>query len=306
MVGAEVYDEFTAQNRDDYIELMRHFEIKKRWSSEETEKDVIFLLPLSLLDLYQRRTGVELGKNDIKEGITVKRNKLHIKKTEFKQLFTETCRHIVEHLRKIIGRDEVGNISVIMMVGGFSESLVLQDAVKQSFPEIKVIVPRDASLCVLKGAVMYGHFSNVITERVIRYTYGTNVYKPFEENIHPISKLIETETGIFCKDIFSKYVQAGQVVKVGEPQTQKLYRPAKDSQKKMFLAIYASELPDPEFVTDPGCTRIGTITVDMPNSKEDLEREVLVTFSFSGTELIVTAKDTTSGTVSNVILDLLS
>lgn len=48
------------------------------------------------------------------------------------------------------------DISQILLVGGFSECLLIQDAV-EAFPEKREIVPEDDRRTVLKGAVLFGH-----------------------------------------------------------------------------------------------------------------------------------------------------
>ena len=306
LVGKDVYHELSTWHRDDFLELFRTFEIKKRSVTAESDSDVIFSLPLSLTDIYMDINNQSLGDCIKREDVTMTKNKLRCKASTFKALFRETCDNIAKHVTKLLDEDNCSGVSAIMMVGGFSESAMLQDTIKQCFPHLKVFVPRDASLCVLKGAVMYGHNPKVISERVIRYTYGTSVFKMFEESIDPVSKRVLKERGYVCKDVFSKHVQQNQVVKAGEPQKQKLYRPLKTDQSKMTLPIFASEFRNPRYVTDPGCTQIGTITVDMPCTSEGLSRDVLVTLTFSGTEINVAAEDTSSGNVSNVTVDLLS
>jgi molecular chaperone DnaK (HSP70) len=52
------------------------------------------------------------------------------------------------------------------MVGGFSESPIMQSAIKEAFSTKKVIIPDEAGLAVLKGAVMYGHKPQTISVRV--------------------------------------------------------------------------------------------------------------------------------------------
>lgn len=47
---------------------------------------------------------------------------------------------------------------ILVLVGGFAESPMLQAAITNAFKDKKkVIVPRDAGLAVLKGAVLFGH-----------------------------------------------------------------------------------------------------------------------------------------------------
>lgn len=306
LVGEEVYRKFSVTHRDDFLELLRTFEIKKRSVTADTESDVIFSLPLSLTEIHQDITGRSLNESISREDISLTTNKLRCKSSTFKELFQETCDNIVKHVAKLLDGDNTRGVTVLMMVGGFSECAILQDAMKRSFPHLKLFVPRDASLCVLKGAVMYGHNPEIISQRVVRYTYGTSVFKMFEEGFDPMSKKVLKERGFVCKDVFSTHVQKNQVVKAGEPQKQKRYRPLKTDQSVMSLPIFASEYRNPRYVTDPGCTQIGFITVDMPKTSGGLTRDVLVRFTFSGTEIHITAEDTSSGNVSNVNVDLLS
>ena len=43
------------------------------------------------------------------------------------------------------------------MVGAFSDCPIIQDAVYKAFPDNQIIIPEDAGLSVLKGAVLFGH-----------------------------------------------------------------------------------------------------------------------------------------------------
>ena len=58
-------------------------------------------------------------------------------------------------MHQLFRHPSVKDVSSILLVGGFAESPMLQEAVKEAFSEIKVTVPQDAGLAVLKGAVLY-------------------------------------------------------------------------------------------------------------------------------------------------------
>lgn len=49
-----------------------------------------------------------------------------------------------------------------MLVGGFSESEVVQSIFKDSFPKNNVLIPMEAGVAVLKGAVIYGFDSSIV------------------------------------------------------------------------------------------------------------------------------------------------
>ena len=65
-----------------------------------------------------------------------------------KELFKKPVDNLVNHVSKLL--EEVSGCEAIVMVGGFSESLLLQEAVRKRFPSIKVVVPLEAGLAVLK------------------------------------------------------------------------------------------------------------------------------------------------------------
>jgi hypothetical protein len=48
----------------------------------------------------------------------------------------------------------------------YSESDMLQNAVKVAYPDLEVFVPVDGGLSVLKGAVIYGHNPNIVSSRI--------------------------------------------------------------------------------------------------------------------------------------------
>ena len=67
-----------------------------------------------------------------------------------KALFDESCKKIVDHMHQLFRHPSVKDVSSILLVGGFAESPMLQEAVKEAFSELKVIVPQDAGLAVLR------------------------------------------------------------------------------------------------------------------------------------------------------------
>jgi hypothetical protein len=51
---------------------------------------------------------------------------------------------------------------------------------RSEFPKLNVICPSDAVAAVLKGAVMYGHNPELISERICPRTYGISVSAYFD------------------------------------------------------------------------------------------------------------------------------
>ena len=208
-----------------------------------------------------------------------------------KALFDESCKKIVDHMHQLFRHPSVKDVSSILLVGGFAESPMLQEAVKEAFSELKVIVPQDAGLAVLKGAVLYGHQPKAISGRVCKYTYGVGTMIPFNSTIHPQSKKIKLNGVDLCRDKFSIHVRVGQLVKVGEPQVKQGYSVTTPDSTTISFGIYTSNDKEPTYTTDVGCTRLGTLTLDMPDTSKGKNRGADVYMTFSGTEIIVTAVD---------------
>jgi molecular chaperone DnaK (HSP70) len=73
------------------------------------------------------------------------------------KLFTPTIDSIITLMTNTVSNRSTNGVSNIVMVGGLSECLMIQDAVYKAFPDNQIIIPDEADLSVLKGAVLFGH-----------------------------------------------------------------------------------------------------------------------------------------------------
>ena len=306
IVGEDVFEKFTTDHKYDYLDLMRDFEIKKRTIYPNLSGKVTFKFPLGLLITFCK---VNPGKNieavgtshaRFKNQLTWTGDKLRMEAQLTKALFYESCKKIVDHLRQLFSLPNVKDIPSILLVGGFAESPMLQETVREAFRNKKIIVPQDAGLAVLKGAVLYGHQPKTISARVCKYTYGVEVRIKFDKTIHPQSKRVLVDGVDWCEDIFDVHVSVGKLINVGEPQVKQEYTVVKADQTAMSFPIYTSNEKEPTFTTDVGCTRLGKLTIDMPDTSKGMDRGAFVHMTFSGTEITVTAvdKDDPTKTVS--------
>jgi hypothetical protein len=79
-----------------------------------------------------------------------------------------------------------------------------------------VICPSDAVAAILKGAVMFGHNQELISERICPRTYGISVSAPFDNRKHP-NKLKAFSNGKYvCTDVFQVIVRLGEPLIVGK------------------------------------------------------------------------------------------
>ncbi|XP_052792382.1 heat shock 70 kDa protein 12B-like [Mya arenaria] len=311
ITGTEVMEKFKSDHRDDYLDLLRDFEVKKTGFVPDMDQKVTFKMPISIHETFSSVRGEDfrrslIMKHDLKDQVTFAGDKLRIQAAQVKNFFTETCDTIIGHLRNVLGQPTVRGTDTILMVGGFSESPMLQRAVKEAFSEMKIIIPAEAGLAVLKGAVIFGHNPTAIASRVSRFTYGISVNKTFIPGVHPESKKVINDGRADCQDCFDKHVQIDQEVEVGQSFDEKGYIPSRRNQRTVAVRVFTSTERNPKYVDDPGCTELGNINVDMSNIDSYEERNFVVKMIYGDTELHVEAKVLKTGEVLNASFDFLA
>uniref|UniRef100_A0A8W8LC30 Heat shock 70 kDa protein 12A n=1 Tax=Magallana gigas TaxID=29159 RepID=A0A8W8LC30_MAGGI len=293
----------------DHVDMYREFETKKRAITGDTKGKVTIKIPISLVEMFEEDTD-----EDIKDSIENTKfsgkinwvgDKCRITAEIFKGLFEAASNNIVAHVTDLLKKHEISNTNNIIMVGGFSESPILQHIIKQAFPHMRVIIPPEAGLAVLKGAVLFGHKPATISSRVAKFTYGVATTMNFNPNIHPPEKKKKYGNQIKCIDIFSKHVEKGQQLKVNEAQSENTYNPVEDEQTSMCFQVYTSTELNPAYVTDEGCEKIGEMEVAMPDTSGGRNRSVMCEMIFGGTELEVKATIKRNGQVTKAKFNFL-
>lgn len=309
IVGAPIINKFAEEHTADHVDMYREFETKKRAITGDTKGKVTIKIPISLVEMFQEDTD-----EDIKDSIENTKfsgkinwvgDKCRITAEIFKGLFEAASNNIVAHVTDLLKKHEISNTNNIIMVGGFSESPILQHIIKQAFPHMRVIIPPEAGLAVLKGAVLFGHKPATISSRVAKFTYGVATTMNFNPNIHPPEKKKKYGNQIKCIDIFSKHVEKGQQLKVNEVQSENTYNPVEDEQTSMCFQVYTSTELNPAYVTDEGCEKIGEMEVAMPDTSGGRNRSVMCEMIFGGTELEVKATIKRNGQVTKAKFNFL-
>ncbi|XP_053392078.1 heat shock 70 kDa protein 12A-like [Mercenaria mercenaria] len=320
IVGENVYSEFKHNKTGDWLDLWREFENKKRNVSPKCSKTkgqqkklehkkVEMKIPFSLCQIYERINLKSLEKavesSEYCENIHFAGGKISFGIEVFRNLFNKSLSKIIQHIEDFLPKQAVCHIRAILMVGGFSESPMLKKEVELLFPSIDVIIPAEASSSIMRGALIFGHIPKSISERVLKYTYGVGTCREFVKDKHPESKLIKTDTGPCCKDVFSKHIERDKVVKVGEPQVILSYFPVYRHQTFILFQVFASKHKDPLYTDDDDCKYVGEMSVMLPDHDGDLRRKVKLSFTFSGTEIKVTAEDEKTGNETKTSLNFL-
>ena len=309
IVGKNVYAQFMKQETEDWIDLWRSFEIKKKLVDPAKKETVTMKLPITLMELYKKETNQDIRDRIAEHKYSDKMqfaggDKVRYEWPLIQSLFKESVDKTVLHVKSLLRDENSRDVKAILMVGGFSESPMLQDAIKKAFRGLKVIIPKQPSSAILRGAVIFGHNPSSITQRVLKNTYGVQCRRKFDAEIHERKYKVLGTKGTMCDKIFGKHVERGQSVEVGKALYERYYTPNRHNKKSMFFPIYASDLKDPMY-TDQGCQYLGTLEVDISDVPGDLDRGVYISLIFDDTEIKAKGKIEKTGQVVSANFDFL-
>ncbi|XP_060566338.1 heat shock 70 kDa protein 12A-like [Ruditapes philippinarum] len=303
ITGTGVMEKFKVDYMDEYLDLMRAFEVKKRETKKG--KHVAFKIPVSLMNLVVDITGEKLqntiSKSKHEKSIRLSGDKLRLDHDIIYGVFEQSIGSIIDHLNKLFEDPEVANCESILMVGGYSESPLLQESIKENFPDKKIIVPTDAGLAVLKGAVIYGHNPTLIAQRVCKYTYGIETtHEKKSTCIHPQTEVRYWNGKPHCDKMFTTHVRTGDIVNLGEELREQIYHPTEPYDTRVSITIYCTQKRYPDLVTETDCYKLGNIDIPMPDTTGGCDRQIGVSFLFGGTEIEVKANDKTTGSQKRI------
>ncbi|XP_033742556.1 heat shock 70 kDa protein 12B-like [Pecten maximus] len=311
LLGSKVFEDFRKECVPDLLEMYRSFEVKKRSIQATGDDKVTFTVPINLQETFKRlNPGADLGKmieNNPKysRDVTWRGDKLRMSANLTRSLFKTSLDNITGQVKMLLRLPEVSGVGAILMVGGYSECPLLQNAIKNACPNLRRIVPGDAGLVVLKGAVINGHTPATISERVCKYTYGVRCRRTFIEGFHKEEYKINSVRGIKCNNIFEVHARIGDLVKIGQACQPFRHVVVSEKQKIMKIRIFASDEKEPIYVTDGGCQKLGAIVIDMPDITNGLKRGNTVSMTFGGTEIEVNAVDIETGRKHRAFFDFL-
>jgi len=143
----------------DYVDLLREFETKKRDFSLKKKDMVTFRISAALRESFEKGalkekiSGLPYGSGLELRGL----DKLRVEPKIIQSWFDGPLDHLVQHVKEILREPNMRKVESILLVGGFGESPYAQERMALEFPEYRIIVPKDAGIVVLKGAVACGH-----------------------------------------------------------------------------------------------------------------------------------------------------
>ena len=296
----------------EWLRLMNEFEMKKRGRRAFDDKLTRITLPRTFLKMVSEPSNPDLATRLAR---TCTLYDVEIYNDEYlclgskamKRLFDPVVNGIISHMRGLFRRPALKNVSCLFMVGGFAESVILQEAVKTAFSSrCSILIPNYAGIAVVQGAAMFGQKPTTVTSRVMATTYGFESYGRFDPKVCPPEKKVIVEGNTWCKEVFEVIVKENDAVNVGE--TKRFIRsPLYSDQKDVKFQFFTSTDPNVKYITDPTVgPSIGKVTVDSPDTSKGRNRDFELCLFFGGTEIKATAIDKTSRNVATVYLDFLS
>lgn len=259
----DILDEIRENCPDALLNLVDQWERGKLHVALDQDENLNLLIPTAI----DRRLGATVRKrlarrqNKINDSIVLTPAQIH---ALFDTVVPGTLELIEAQLKEMdASRGENTSPDVILLVGGFSNSPYLQQAVKERFGErAQVMVPPNPDIAVLFGATHFCYDPQTRARRS-RFTYGTEVNEDFETGVDPEAKRYVTSEGLVtCADRFSIFTRAGESVAT-DAEVMHQYVPLEESDTEVDFTIYATSDPDPRYVTDPGCDALATVTVDL-------------------------------------------
>lgn len=156
--GKGIFQSYATENMEDFLAALRDFERIKREINQST---VRIRIPESLARFICSRTGCVISEalqNTIyNQKVTYKNFKFCLPFSEFKTFFKTVLDRVTNYIEYIFANNDIGCITEIFLVGGFSECSIIQNALRERFDTRHFIFPIDARIAVLKGAVYLGH-----------------------------------------------------------------------------------------------------------------------------------------------------
>ena len=254
----------------------------------------LFSISMAMHNKYKEITGDEIFKsfdNSDKVGIVFDENEstVGLKAKNMDGIFTPTVQSIVNCVDGLMKRTT--DVEYIFMVGGFSSSQYLTSEIRRVFGDkVKVLIPDDPALAVLKGAVMFGWRPDYITSRIARKSYGVSVTRAFDPSKHKIANKVRRNNMDLCIRCFDPFIHKNAPVEL-DSCVHKIYRPLQANDTEIVASLFSSDLENPVYTDEDDTRQIGSLRVFSPNTSEGIDRKFDVSFYFGKTEIKVTVKE---------------
>lgn len=303
LFGEGTIEQLKHDDMIEYLTITREFETKKRTVSKSQGCQFITRLSPVLNQKYSDEEKKRIIESSCLKGhVSIFKDKLKLSHELLEGFFKDSLDNIVKHVQTILKHTK--NIDTILLVGGYSESPMLQETFRSEFKGKQIIIPQDCNLAVMKGAVLFGFNPQHISARILRYSYGVECEKRFDSNKHPEERRYTDKEGVErCKQVFSQIIAKDTKVPSTGKAVTRIGHPLFKNQMHFTLRIYFTDKDNP-IVVDESFQQLGTLHVAAPDHiKEKWKAEEV--FVFGLTEIKVSANIKGTDSTFETILDLL-
>ncbi|RUP32912.1 hypothetical protein BC936DRAFT_138573, partial [Jimgerdemannia flammicorona] len=152
------------------------------------------------------------------------------------------------------------------MVGNFPNCVPLQKQMQNVIDEFKatLVIPDQPCDAIMKGAVIYGLDPSSVSSRRARKTYGVKTLARFDDEVHPIERLVTKDDTRYCSDVFEVFVKKNEIIPSGHIVERRILKVEKE-QTQITIEILVSDEDVPPLYTDHSSVKvIGNHTVNIP------------------------------------------
>ena len=296
--GEEIIKKFKQEHAAVWIQMVNQYEIMKRsidpYNPNPSVTDIT--LHPRFVRFYEKKIGADIDTVFTQEleskGIRGNEGQLQLSLDAMMALYKPATNAIVAYVENLLQKPQLKVVTHMLIVGGFGECRVLQDAIKMHFcNNFKIMVPQEASQCVLRGAVKFGYPPDPFVARRACKIYGYNTDEKFDPALHDPNKTRMIEGTKYAHGLFNVFVRKNERVEAGDQKTVTLYPLTKD-QSALAVGLYSTD-NEPKYVDEDGVVKEGEVRISLPGTGRDREVEVL--FAFGYTEIDVQLRDPRDG-----------
>ncbi|XP_052089704.1 heat shock 70 kDa protein 12A-like [Mytilus californianus] len=279
VIGWSVMRMLKSDDFDDYLQLLRNVEEKKRSVKYDSE------LSLTITKDLQKKIEIP---DTYKKDVRKEKKRIKLSSSLMKKIFSSSVDSMMKHVDRLLEKDETTLVSTILLVGGYAACDFVQRAFREKFEEkYRIIFPLKPDMIVLIGAVITGHLVEAIVGRMAKYHYGLGL------STEAVSGRVLSIGKSNGEKKFFSLIKKGQTINVGDVVTE--YKVVLTATSQWAnLEVYTTEEDEPKTVIDENhFTKVGCINVKLPQFKQ--ESTLALTISYAETEFKVVATDESTG-----------
>ena len=181
---------------------------------------------------------------------------LYIQYEDVKSFFDSVIKKLCHEISTYVLWDRSPQ-KVLFLVGGFAESEYFVNSMRDTLHQFSLIaVPNQPITATSRGAVQYGLKITRTYARVLFYTYGIQVTRPWMANDLPRERDVNGNV-----TVFHPIVQRGTEVPVGRKFTKNIHEYRKSTNQQLEYKVYRTTKYVGKYCDEEGMELVGTVKV---------------------------------------------